>query len=336
VDHGPPESDDEIIEAEIIDATYHEPIRNLGNDYRVHALEQKVARQGRVMTVVACALAVLGVASLVVGLSNTPSTTPNDGAIRIEPTSLPTATLSEPYSASLVASGSAPPYSWTVASGQLPKGLSMSRSGSLRGKPEIPGTFPFTVAVHSSHGVSDTQALSLTVAGAAPIVTKVQPASGPGAGGIQVVIFGTGLTGATSVLFGGQPATRFQVNPGGASILARTPANRAGAVDVMVTTPSGTSVSNVGNQFTYQAPAVSRISPKTGTGGTPVAIVGSYLKGTSTVLFGSVPSTSFTVNAAGTSVTAVAPPQTGLEVDVTVTTPGGTSVIGPDDHFTYS
>jgi hypothetical protein len=78
-------------------------------------------------------------------------------------------------------------------------------------------------------------------------------------------------------------------------------------------------------------PSVSSVSP--GAGNTPVLITGMNLAGATSVQFGSVPAASFTVNSA-TSIGAVSPAGTPT-VDVTVTTPDGTSAIAPNDQFTY-
>src|SRR6202034_648074 len=72
-----------------------------------------------------------------------------------------------------------------------------------------------------------------------------------------------------------------------------------------------------------------------GAGGTKVTIHGSGLNGANQVLFGSAAATSFTVNAAGTSITAYAPAALAGTVDITLTTPGGTSAVVPTDEYTY-
>jgi hypothetical protein len=73
-----------------------------------------------------------------------------------------------------------------------------------------------------------------------PLVVLVTPPVGSSAGGTAVTITGTGLTGATAVLFGGTAATSFTVDSD-IQITATTPAHAAGPVDVAVTTPGGTS-----------------------------------------------------------------------------------------------
>jgi len=85
----------------------------------------------------------------------------------------------------------------------------------------------------------------------------------------------------------------------------------------------------------WPVPAVTGISPSGGpvAGGTTVTITGTGFNGATAVRFGSTAATSFTVNS-DTKITAYSPAGTGT-VDVTVTTPGGTSATGPADHFTY-
>jgi hypothetical protein len=89
-------------------------------------------------------------------------------------------------------------------------------------------------------------------------------------------------------------------------------------------------------QVTSSPPAVTGISPSSGTeaGGTAVQISGSGFSGASAVYFGTAEATKFSVASPG-SIIAVTPPGTGA-VDVTVTTPAGTSATGAADVFTYS
>jgi alpha-tubulin suppressor-like RCC1 family protein len=70
-------------------------------------------------------------------------------------------------------------------------------------------------------------------------------------------------------------------------------------------------------------------------GGTSVTITGVDLSEASAVSFGGVAATSFTVEPSG-SISAVAPAHAAGTVDVTVTTPSGTSPATPGDRFTYA
>jgi len=73
----------------------------------------------------------------------------------VSPSSLSDATVKVAYSARLSASGGTSPYSWKLASGTLPVGLSLSGSkGVISGTQTKAGTFTFTVEVtDSSHPV---------------------------------------------------------------------------------------------------------------------------------------------------------------------------------------
>jgi hypothetical protein len=84
------------------------------------------------------------------------------------------------------------------------------------------------------------------------------------------------------------------------------------------------------------APTVLSITPHSGptTGGTTVTITGTSFTGTTSVRFGAVAATSFTVNSA-TQITAVSPAEPATTVDVTVTTPSGTTATSPADLFTF-
>jgi hypothetical protein len=82
-------------------------------------------------------------------------------------------------------------------------------------------------------------------------------------------------------------------------------------------------------------PRVSAVSPTTGlnTGSTSVTISGSGFTGTTAVHFG--PSTAAIVVVGPQTITATSPPQSPGPVDVTVTTPVGTSDTNPADVFIY-
>lgn len=82
-------------------------------------------------------------------------------------------------------------------------------------------------------------------------------------------------------------------------------------------------------------PTVRSVTPAVGptSGATTVTISGNTLSGATSVKFGATEASSFTVQSAS-SITALAPPGTGV-VDVTVTTPAGSSPTGAFDRFTY-
>ena len=117
--------------------------------------------------------------------------------------------------------------------------------------------------------------------------------------------------------------------------MAESPAG-TGPVDVTVTATGGTSPTSSADVFTYlAAPTVAVISPTAGPlgGGTLVTITGTGFTGATAVDFGTNAATNLTV-VSDTSITADSPAGTGT-VDVTVTTPGGTSATSPADQFAY-
>jgi hypothetical protein len=84
---------------------------------------------------------------------------------------------------------------------------------------------------------------------AGPVVTGVSPASGSVAGGDTVIITGTGFTGATGASFG--PDVTVSVTVDSDTQITATSPLGAGTVDVIVTTPAGTSAATPADEFTY-------------------------------------------------------------------------------------
>ncbi|WP_405718347.1 IPT/TIG domain-containing protein [Streptomyces sp. NBC_00046] len=159
-----------------------------------------------------------------------------------------------------------------------------------------------------------------STAAAAPVITTSSPSSG--AAGTVVALTGTGFTGATAVTFGGTPSASFTV-VSATQITANAPAG-AGTLQVTVTTPDGTS-NGVGFTYTIPTPTISSLAPNQGSadGGTLVTLTGTGFTGATSVHFGAVAAAFTTVSA--TQATAVAPAGSAGTVNVTITTPGGTS-----------
>lgn len=195
------------------------------------------------------------------------------------------------------------------------------------------------VTVTTPGGTSTAGAADLfTYVQPAPAVTSISPATGSTAGGTVVTITGTNFTpGTPTVAFGSNTGsvTAFSAT----SITVTAPAGAAGQVHVVVTTPAGSSPAGTGDLFTYATgnpgpPTITGTSPMSGasTGGTPVVITGTNFLNATSVQFGSVNATSYTVNSS-TQITATAPAGT-TTVDVTVITPQGTSAHTYLDEYT--
>jgi Putative Ig domain len=76
--------------------------------------------------------------------------------------SLPSGKISVTYSQTLTASGGTAPYSWSISTGSLPGGLSLS-AGVISGIPTTAGTFNFAVQVTDNQGAAITANLSITI-----------------------------------------------------------------------------------------------------------------------------------------------------------------------------
>lgn len=96
--------------------------------------------------------------------------------ITLTPSSLPSGTLGIAYSQSISASGGSSPYTFSVTSGTLPPGLSLSSGGSLSGTPTTVGSFSFTVAAYDANNCQGSRSYTLTVN--CPAIT-VNPSSLP-------------------------------------------------------------------------------------------------------------------------------------------------------------
>ncbi len=171
-----------------------------------------------------------------------------------------------------------------------------------------------------------------------PSIQKVYPGGGTTLGGNRVTISGSGFTGATTVLFGSVAASfTFESDQ---EIVAVSPPEAVGNVDVSVTADSGTTPTDPADVFTYslKVPEITSVAPGFGplSGDTTVTITGKRFTHVAAVDFGSTPAASYTVTTPRT-ITAVSPPGAVVgPVDVSVTNASGVSAIGnASDQFTY-
>ncbi len=92
--------------------------------------------------------------------------------LAISTTSLPAGTDGQGYSAQLNGTGGTAPYTWTVASGALPVGLTLSSSGAISGVPSAAGTSTFSVKLTDANQLTAQQSLTIsTSAGTACAAT---------------------------------------------------------------------------------------------------------------------------------------------------------------------
>jgi len=154
----------------------------------------------------------------------------------------------------------------------------------------------------------------------------VSPARGSTLGGTLLTVTGANFTGAGSVTIGGVPATNVTVI-NSTSLTCITPAGSVGTVSVAVTTVGGTSADNT--LFTYElaVPAVTDISPASGTsaGGTTVTLSGRSFTGATSVTFGGTAATRLVVVDDNTLTCTTPVGSAGTVQHVVVTTPNGSS-----------
>lgn len=83
---------------------------------------------------------------------------------------LPPGTVNEAYSRQLQVLGGEAPYSWSVASGELPPGLSLSSSGLLSGTTTTAGIYSFALLVSDANENVGDREFTITVAGDLPVI----------------------------------------------------------------------------------------------------------------------------------------------------------------------
>ncbi len=102
--------------------------------------------------------------------------------LAVSTAALPGGTVGTAYSTTLAASGGTSPYSWTVASGSLAAGLSLSNVGTISGTPTSAGQSNFTVQVTDSsspvQNATKPFSISTSAAGAAPTITTASLPNG--------------------------------------------------------------------------------------------------------------------------------------------------------------
>lgn len=86
-----------------------------------------------------------------------------DPAPAITTHSLPKGKIGKAYSETLAAKDGTAPYTWLIAIGSLPDGLSLSADGVISGTPTVKGNFGFTVRVTDSVGGTAIKSLSIKI-----------------------------------------------------------------------------------------------------------------------------------------------------------------------------
>ncbi|MBI3670337.1 MAG: putative Ig domain-containing protein [Acidobacteria bacterium] len=145
------------------------------------------------------------------GASSAPGPLPPP-PLTITTSSLPNAVIGQPYNATLQASGGTPPYTWSLAAGTLPTGVTLSSSGVISGTVGPGGSTSLTFQVRDSAGATASRSLTMTLV--SPLVVTVSSLPD----GLEGLFYSATLT-AT----GGVTPYRWQITslatlPGGLSI----------------------------------------------------------------------------------------------------------------------
>jgi uncharacterized protein (TIGR03382 family) len=162
----------------------------------------------------------------------------------------------------------------------------------------------------------------------APALTSVTPARGSTNGGTVVTLSGANFAAGATVSFGGVAASNVSV-ASTSSITATTPAQAAGAVDVVVRNVDG-QVATLTAAFVYEEAvrpvSLTSVTPASGptSGGTSITLSGNGFAPGATVTVGGLAATNIRV-ASETSLTATTPAHSAGPVDVVVSNPGGQS-----------
>ena len=270
----------------------------------------------------------------------------------LSPDDPPAGAVDVPYSLQFATTGGTAPYTYSIEAGlgTLPPGLSMSTSGAVSGTPTTAGTFTFSLRHDDSTTVSTggehfrSQMVSITIdsvsppdaptigtatAGDSQATVSFSPPANDGGGAISGYTV-TSSPGSITASGSGSPITVTGLANGTAYTFTVTATNVAGPGAPSAASNSVTPMPPV------PLPTVTSIAPDSGStlGGAMVTITGTDFTGATTVRFGATSASSFTVNSA-TLISAVAPAGSVGNVDVTVTTAGGTSTASAQSRFTY-
>ncbi len=99
--------------------------------------------------------------------------------IVISPSLLPDGKSGESYSASLSASGGSAPYQFSIISGKLPEGLSLSEDGIISGTPQEGGDYSFIVSVVDASYCKGEKEYTLHIEVVPPSISSVSKLSDP-------------------------------------------------------------------------------------------------------------------------------------------------------------
>jgi hypothetical protein len=159
------------------------------------------------------------------------------------------------YSQTLTASGGTAPYTWSVASGNLPSGLTLNSStGVISGTPQASGSFVITIGVKDANNILGGQTVTITItaaAGTAPNATITltpdtsSPAQQPQVGVTISSAYPADITGTLTLTFqssvgGDDQGVRFSNSTRTVSFTITAGSTQASAGSLLTGTTAGT------------------------------------------------------------------------------------------------
>jgi hypothetical protein len=138
-----------------------------------------------------CSFTITGISSLSLTIDYT---VPQP--LSITTASLPSGAVGAGYSTTLAASGGSGSYSWSVYSGSLPAGLSLSSGGAVSGTPTSSGAPTFTLEVEDTNSNTATAQFTLTIS-ADTTITAHSYSTGTTVTGIMIALDGWPSGGST-------------------------------------------------------------------------------------------------------------------------------------------
>lgn len=167
---------------------------------------------------------------------------------------LPDPYVGSSYSQTLTAAGGSSPYTWSIASGTLPAGLTLAADGTLSGSPTTAGSSTVTVKVTSSNNATATKTMTFVVR-APPSITTTSLTDGYVGQAYSLSLNATGgKSGYTWTATGALPAG---VTLSTAGVLSGTPsATSSGAITFTVTDANGETATQQLNLAVFALPSI--------------------------------------------------------------------------------
>ena len=180
------------------------------------------------------------------------------------------------YSSALVATGGAPPYTFSIISGSLPAGLTLNpATGAITGTPTTYGSFSFTAKVVDSTGTSaGTTTANCTIVISPPVITLACPAA-TGTVGVAYssnLVASGGVSPYTYSITAGSLPTGLTLNPTTGAITGTPTAAGPFTFTAQVVDSTGTSAGTTSTSCTIViAPAPPTLTCPAATGTVGVA-----------------------------------------------------------------